>query len=40
MELDPKLQVLHRDNYDCTKILGTFADVDDVRKLRLEVDNA
>ena len=41
---DPKrfsnvLQVL-QSNYDCTKILGAFADVDDVRKLRLEVDNA
>ena len=37
---DPKrfsnvLQVLQRDNYDCA-----FADVDDVRKLKLEVDNA
>ena len=48
MELDPKipkrfsnvLQVLQRGNYDCAKILGAFADVDDVRKLRLEVDNA
>jgi hypothetical protein len=42
---DPKrfsnvLQVLQRDNYDCAKILGAFADVDDVTKLRLEVDNA
>jgi hypothetical protein len=42
---DPKrfsnvLQVLQWDNYDCAKILDTFADVDDVRKLRLEVDNA
>jgi hypothetical protein len=42
---DPKrfsnvLQVLQRGNYDCAKILDTFADVDDVRKLRLEVDNA
>ena len=42
---DPKrfsnvLQVLQRGNYDCAKILGAFADVDDVRKLRLEVDNA
>jgi hypothetical protein len=41
---DPKrlsnvLQVLQRNNYDCAKILGTFADVYDVRKLRLEVDN-
>jgi hypothetical protein len=34
------LQVLQRDNYDCAKILETFADVDDVIKLRLEVDNA
>ena len=42
---DPKrfsnvLQVLQSGNYDCAKILGAFADVDDVRKLRLEVDNA
>jgi hypothetical protein len=42
---DPKrfsnvLRVLQRDNYDFAKILDTFADVDDVRKLRLEVDNA
>jgi hypothetical protein len=42
---DPKrfsnvLQALQRDNYDCAKILDAFADVDDVRKLRLEVDNA
>src|SRR5215831_1564195 len=41
---DPKrfsnvLQVLQRDNYDCGKILGAFADVDDVTKLKLEVDN-
>jgi hypothetical protein len=31
---------LQSGNYDCAKILATFADVDDVRKLRLEVDNA
>src|SRR5215469_5875723 len=42
---DPKrffnvLQVLQRDNYDCAKILDAFADVDDIRKLKLEVDNA
>ncbi|MGC2684005.1 MAG: hypothetical protein WA323_19270 [Candidatus Nitrosopolaris sp.] len=42
---DPKrfsrlIEVLERGNYDCAKILGAFADVDDVRKLRLEVDNA
>ncbi|MGC2683363.1 MAG: hypothetical protein WA323_15995 [Candidatus Nitrosopolaris sp.] len=42
---DPKrfsnvLQVLQRDNYDCAKIPGAFADVDDVTKLRLDVDNA
>jgi len=42
---DPKrfsnvLQVLQRDNYDCAKILGASALVDDVRKLKLEVDNA
>ncbi|MGB6530416.1 MAG: hypothetical protein WBF33_20110 [Candidatus Nitrosopolaris sp.] len=42
---DPKqfsrlIQTLQRDNYDCAKILGAFADVDGVRKLRLEVDNA
>jgi hypothetical protein len=34
------LQVLQMDDCDCAKILGAFADVDDVRKLRLEVDNA
>ena len=42
---DPKrfsnvLQVLQRDNYDYAKILDAFGDVDDVRKLKLEVDNA
>jgi hypothetical protein len=42
---DPKrfsnvLQVLQSGNYDCAKILGAFVEVDDVRKLRLEVDNA
>lgn len=42
---DPKrfsnvLQVLQSGNYDCAKILDAFADVEDVRKLRLEVDNA
>ena len=42
---DPKrfsrlIEVLQRGNYDCAKILGAFADIDDVRKLRLEVDNA
>jgi hypothetical protein len=42
---DPKrfsnvMQVLQSGNYDCAKILDTFADVDDFRKLRLEVDNA
>ena len=42
---DPKrfsnvLQVLQTGNYDCAKILGAFADVDDVRKLRLDLDNA
>jgi len=41
---DPKrfsnvLQVLQRDNYDCAKILAAFADVDDVRKLKLETDH-
>ena len=41
---DPKrfsnaLQVLQRDNYDCAKILDTFADVDDVRKLKLNTDH-
>jgi uncharacterized protein (DUF111 family) len=42
---DPKrfsnvLQVLQSGNYDCAKILGAFAEVDDVRKLRLDLDNA
>jgi hypothetical protein len=27
------------DNYDCAKILGAFADVDDVRKLKLDTDH-
>jgi chromosome segregation ATPase len=41
---DPKrfsnvLQALQSGNYDCAKILDAFADVDDVRKLRLEIDN-
>ena len=33
------LRVLRMNNYDYAKILNTFADIDDVRKLRLEVDN-
>jgi hypothetical protein len=33
------LQVLQRDNYDCAKILDAFADVDDVRKLKLDTDH-
>ena len=42
---DPKrfsniLQVLQSGNYDCAKILDAFAEVDDVRKMRLGVDNA
>ena len=41
---DPKgfsnvLQVLQRDNYDCAKILGAFAEVDDIRKLKLDTDH-
>ena len=42
---DPKrfsnvLQVLQSGNYDCAKILDAFVDLDDVRKSRIEVDNA
>ena len=33
------LRVLRMNNYDYTKILNLFADIDDVRKLRLDVDN-
>jgi hypothetical protein len=41
---DPKrfsnvLQVLQSSNYDCSKILGAFVDVDDVRKLKLDTDH-
>jgi hypothetical protein len=41
---DPKrfsnvLQVLQRGNYDCAKILGAFADVDDIRKPKLDADH-
>jgi len=42
---DPKrfsnvLQFLQSGNYHCAKILDAFAEVDDVRKLTSEVDNA
>ena len=33
------LRVLRMNNYDYAKILNTFADIEDVRKLRLDVDN-
>jgi hypothetical protein len=33
------LRVLRMNNYDYTKILNTFAGIDDARKLRLEVDS-
>jgi hypothetical protein len=41
---DPKrlsnvLQVLQRGNYDCAKILDAIAEVDDVRKLKLDTDH-
>ena len=41
---DPKrfstlIQTLHRDNYDCTKILSACADIEDTKKLRQEVDH-
>jgi archaellum component FlaC len=41
---DPKqftrlIQTLHRDNYDCAKILNAFADIEDTKRLRQEVDH-
>src|SRR5215469_14686368 len=41
---DPKrfstlIQTLHRDNYDCAKILSACADIEDTKKLRQEVDH-
>src|SRR5215469_8795458 len=33
------IQTLQQDNYDCAKILSAFADIEDTRKLRQEVDN-
>jgi len=42
--LDPKqfsrlIQTLQRDNYDCAKILNAFAEIEDCKRLRQEVDN-
>ena len=41
---DPKqfsrlIQTLQRDNYDCAKILDAFADIEDTKRLRQEVDH-
>jgi len=41
---DPKrfsrlIQALQRGNYDCAKILNAFADIDDVKRRRLEVNH-
>ncbi|MGA8082615.1 MAG: hypothetical protein WB988_12200 [Candidatus Nitrosopolaris sp.] len=41
---DPKqfsrlIQTLQRDNYDCAKILNAFADIEDIKRLRQEVDH-
>jgi hypothetical protein len=41
---DPKrfsnvMKVLQRDNYDCSKILSAFAEIEDSKKLRQEMDN-
>jgi chromosome segregation ATPase len=41
---DPKrfsnvLQVLQRGDYDCSKILSAFADIEDTKRLRQEVDH-
>jgi septation ring formation regulator EzrA len=41
---DPKqfsrlIQTLQRDNYDCAKILSAFAEIEDTKKLRQEVDD-
>jgi hypothetical protein len=41
---DPKqfsrlIRTLQRDNYDCAKILSAFAEIEDTKKLRLEVDH-
>ena len=41
---DPKqfsrlVQTLQRDNYDCAKILNAFADIEDTKRLRQEVDH-
>jgi hypothetical protein len=42
---DPKqfsrlIKTLQRDNYDCAKILNAFAEIEDTKRLRQEVDNA
>jgi hypothetical protein len=45
--LDPKIpkqfsrliQTLQRDNYDCAKILNAFADIEDTKRLKQEVDH-
>ena len=41
---DPKqfswlIQTLQRDNYDCVKILNAFADIEDTKRLKQEVDH-
>ncbi|HXP49209.1 MAG TPA: hypothetical protein VN922_04600 [Bacteroidia bacterium] len=41
---DPKrfsnvMKVLQRDNYDCAKILNAFADIEDTKRLRQDVDH-
>jgi hypothetical protein len=33
------IQTLQRDNYDCAKILSAFADIEDAKRLRQEVDH-
>ena len=33
------IQTLQQDNYDCAKILSAFADIEDTKKLRQEVDD-
>jgi regulator of replication initiation timing len=33
------IQTLQKDNYDCAKILNAFADIEDTKRLRMEVDH-
>jgi hypothetical protein len=38
-QLSRLIQTLQRDNYDCANILNAFADIEDTKRLRQEVDH-